>query len=58
MTMHNREITHIVKTDNRSKPQLIVRNNVNVGVIREKLLSKLKQKNKKARFETLNIHII
>ena len=56
--MHNRGITHIVKTDNRSKPQLIVRNNVNVGVIREKLMSKLKQKNKKARFETLNIHII
>ena len=40
--MHNIEITHIVKTDSKSKTQLSVRNNVPFAVIWEKLMSKLK----------------
>ena len=40
--MHNREITHIVKTDSLSKAQLIGRTNVLFAVIGEKLISKLK----------------
>jgi len=41
--MHNREITHIVKIDNLSKTQLVVRTKINVlfAAIWEKLMSKL-----------------
>jgi len=40
--MHNREITHIVKTDSLSKTQLVVRIKCVVAAIWEKLMSKLK----------------
>ena len=52
--MHNREITHIVKTDSLSKKTIICKDqkiNVIFAAIWEKLMSKLK-KEKKSGYET------
>jgi len=63
--MHNREITHRVKTDSLSKAQLIVGTKCVVAFMWEKLISKLKNNKKvlwkhnaNARFETLKIQIL
>ena len=59
--MHNREITHIVKTESSSKNQLVVRTKCTFCFHLTKTKKKkgfLRNQNAKARFETLTIQIL
>jgi len=63
--IHNREITHIVKTDSSSKTQLIVQTKCSfycdlketyVKTKKQTMFYNKKNYDAKAKFETLNIH--